>query len=465
MKLTVEQRIRSGYIAAFILLLLAFVLAFITEKKMVLQSNALNHTNTAINSLEFLVSATKDAETGVRGFLLVDDTVFLEPYKNASSTIDSLHKVLTDLIGNNPVQKKNLQEVTVMITEELNLLEQLIRHNTVNPNSFIEGDKAAAYRDKILMEDIRGRIRVMQSIEQDIFKVREKDFDRTSKTIKIINYISIVLAIVLAAYSIITFTKENNAKKKANADALRYRAELEKRVEELKRANEELVNLKSIEKFAATGRIARTIAHEVRNPLTNIGLAAEQLKDEVADNEDCVMLIDMINRNATRINQLITDLLNSTKFAQLDFKKVSINLLLDETLEFAKDRLDLNGIKIEKEYADNICDVSVDDQKMKIAFLNIIVNAIEAMEPNTGRLKIKTEMNQNKCVVTVKDNGKGINEEEMARMFDPYYSSKSKGTGLGLTNTQNIILNHKGSIQVESQVGAGTSFVISFDPA
>jgi signal transduction histidine kinase len=432
---------------------------------MVLHSNALNHTNTAINSLEFLVSATKDAETGVRGFLLVDDTVFLEPYKNASATIDSLHKTLTDLISNNPVQKKNLEEVMVMIDEELNLLQQLIEHNTIHPNSFIEGDKAAAYRDKVLMEDIRSKIRVMQGIEQDIFKVRKEELERTSNAIEIINYISILLAVILGAYSIITFNKENIAKKKANADASRYRSELEKRVEELKHANEELVNLKSIEKFAATGRIARTIAHEVRNPLTNIGLAAEQLKDDLAGNEDCVMLIDMINRNSTRINQLITDLLNSTKFAQLDFKNVSINTLLDETIEFAKDRLNLNGIKIEKDYADNMRDVLVDNKKLKIAFLNIIVNAIEAMEPGKGLLKIKTEMNKNKCVVTIKDNGKGINEEEMARMFEPYYSSKSKGTGLGLTNTQNIILNHKGSMKVESEVGIGTSFIISFDPA
>ncbi|GAC1427726.1 MAG: hypothetical protein NVSMB7_04630 [Chitinophagaceae bacterium] len=232
---------------------------------------------------------------------------------------------------------------------------------------------------------------------------------------------------------------------------------------ELRNVNKELLQMRSIEKFASTGRIARTIAHEVRNPLTNINLAMEQLKSEIGSTEDSVILFEMIQRNSNRINQLITDLLNSTKFAELSYGKTSINILLDESLELAKDRIALYNISVRKQYSTDICDVAVDKDKLKIAFLNIIVNAIEAMEPGKGILTITTRGEHNKCVIEIADNGSGMDKESLSRLFEPYFTSKPKGNGLGLTNTQNIILNHKGTIQGESEKGKGTTFIITLD--
>jgi signal transduction histidine kinase len=223
--------------------------------------------------------------------------------------------------------------------------------------------------------------------------------------------------------------------------------------------------MRSIEKFAATGRIARTIAHEVRNPLTNINLAVEQLQFELNGQapESAELMLEMIGRNSARINLLITDLLNSTKFTDLVYKKISINQLLDETLELAADRIQLNAITVVKTYSDDICDIAVDTERIKIAFLNIIVNAIEAMEPGKGILQLKTLSKEDKCVAVFKDNGPGIDEESLSRVFEPYFTSKPKGTGLGLTNTQNIILNHNGHIAFDSKKGMGTTFTIQLD--
>jgi signal transduction histidine kinase len=103
----------------------------------------------------------------------------------------------------------------------------------------------------------------------------------------------------------------------------------------------------------------------------------------------------------------------------------------------------------------------VDAEKMKLAFLNIIVNAIEAMEPGTGVLEIKTEYRENQCLITIKDNGIGMDEESASKIFEPYYTTKESGNGLGLTNTQNIILNHNGHITLESAPGKGTTFFIT----
>lgn len=223
--------------------------------------------------------------------------------------------------------------------------------------------------------------------------------------------------------------------------------------------------MRSIEKFASTGRIARTIAHEVRNPLTNINLAVDQLKSEFNGDlpESHNVMLEMISRNSVRINQLITDLLNSTKFTELVYKRISINQLLDETLELARDRILLNNISVVKHYSNDMCDVAVDVERLKIAFLNIIVNAVEAMEPGTGILQLRTASKDGKCLVIIMDNGHGIDLESQSKLFEPYYTTKSKGTGLGLTNTQNIILNHNGHIQLESEKGKGATFTITLD--
>jgi signal transduction histidine kinase len=260
--------------------------------------------------------------------------------------------------------------------------------------------------------------------------------------------------------------RENKARGKAVQRIKDYQSELNNRIVELARANTELLQMRRLEKFVATGRIARTIAHEVRNPLTNINLAADQLKTEWTNgNGEANMLFEMIGRNSNRINQLISDLLNSTKFSELNYVKHSINTILDETLELAKDRISLDNIQIVKKYSKDICDVTIDKERIKIAFLNIIVNAIEAMKDKDGQgvLTIKTKAEKGKCKVIISDNGPGMDEDTMAKLFEPYFTTKVKGNGLGLANTQNIILNHKGDINVLSSRGRGSMFTIILD--
>ena len=111
--------------------------------------------------------------------------------------------------------------------------------------------------------------------------------------------------------------------------------------------------------------------------------------------------------------------------------------------------------------SDNICEIMLDKDKIRLAFLNIIVNAIEAMEKDSGVLKITTSKQGNKCLVEFNDNGTGMDEETLQKLFEPYFTKKIKGNGLGLTNTQNIILNHKGNINVRSGLGHGSSFIVT----
>lgn len=280
-------------------------------------------------------------------------------------------------------------------------------------------------------------------------------------------FLSIGMAVLMAIFAYLTYSRENKGRRVADRRAAEYQHELQERIEDLAKANKALVQMRSTEKFAATGRIARTIAHEVRNPLTNINLAVEQLETEVDGHvsKSSELLLGMIHRNSDRINLLITDLLNSTKFADLRYQQIPLSELLDETLELAKDRIQLNNITVIRTYDTNDCTVSVDVKRMKIALLNIIVNALEAMEPGKGILQIKTMSVNHKCVVVIKDNGRGIDEDALSKVFEPYFSSKPAGTGLGLTSTQNIILNHNGSITLDSARGMGAAFTIQLEAA
>ena len=124
------------------------------------------------------------------------------------------------------------------------------------------------------------------------------------------------------------------------------------------------------------------------------------------------------------------------------------------------DRLDLAQVKVKKNYAADICNVAVDEEKIKVAFLNIIVNAIEAMEKNKGVLSLRTKKAGDSCVIEIEDNGSGMDEDTLQKLFEPYFTSKPKGNGLGLTNCQNIIISHRGKISVTSIIAKGTIFTV-----
>src|SRR5665647_134301 len=157
---------------------------------------------------------------------------------------------------------------------------------------FTDSVKNISYSGKKIMDNILQEVLAMQSYQQAMIYQKDPDPDRSSDAIKVINFTSMIIAIVIAIYYLITYTQENKARRKADEQALLYSKQLEQRIEELNTANTELSELKSIEKFAATGRMARMIAHEVRNPLTNIGLANDQLKDAVESNEENSMLLN-----------------------------------------------------------------------------------------------------------------------------------------------------------------------------
>jgi two-component system, sporulation sensor kinase C len=214
------------------------------------------------------------------------------------------------------------------------------------------------------------------------------------------------------------------------------------------------------EKSASTARLARALAHEVRNPLTNIHLALDQLQPELLD-DDHKLFADIIRRNGQRINTLITELLNSFRQQETTLQAISTHELLEEILIDATDRMNLKKISLVKDYSNEVM-LKLDVPKIKIALLNLIMNSIEAMQENVGELKISTYQINNCLYIKIKDNGVGISEENINRLFEPYFTSKPNGMGLGLTATLSILQLHRATVEVESEVGKGSIFTVAF---
>jgi len=464
-KFASDLHIRVGYGTAFFLLLLSYVLTLYANSELLKQARLVDSSNKIILQVEGLISSLKDAETGMRGYLLMKDASFLQPYEQSKQTADSIFQALKSETFTDPDQQDALNTLGGLINKKYQLMDSSIENYRRHHFEMTDRIEMKSYFDKEIMDRIRSTVKHIYLTEQSRLKERSEEMASRYYALNTIIIASLALAILMAIYGFLTYSRENKARREADERVFEYQEQLKQRISELDKANKELIQMRSIEKFASTGRIARTIAHEVRNPLTNINLAVDQLKIDLNGNleENPGVMLEMISRNSLRINQLITDLLNSTKFTELVYKRVSVNQLLDETLELAKDRIQLNNITVTKNYSGEICDVAVDVERMQIAFLNLIVNAIEAMEPGKGILQLKTLSKEHKCVVIITDNGPGIDTESQSKLFEAYFTTKPKGTGLGLTNTQNIILNHNGHIHMESERGKGTSFTITLD--
>jgi len=219
------------------------------------------------------------------------------------------------------------------------------------------------------------------------------------------------------------------------------------------------------EKLGAANRLVRALAHEVRNPLNNINLSVEQLAQENLA-ETGTIYMDIISRNSKRINDLITELLLSSSLPPENVReKRALQNILDESISTIIDRITLKKVNWKVIYPNEPAYIMADPMKLQIAFTNIIINAIEAMNESKGELDISVTSHNGHHLVSIKDNGTGISKETLPHLFEPYFTFKRNGLGLGLATTLNIIQSHKASIDVQTGINQGSNFILKFERA
>ncbi|AEF93446.1 integral membrane sensor signal transduction histidine kinase [Desulfotomaculum nigrificans CO-1-SRB] len=217
--------------------------------------------------------------------------------------------------------------------------------------------------------------------------------------------------------------------------------------------------LRRSEHLIALGRLATGVAHELRNPIGIIKTLVEIMKEEYSQLSGIDEFTRAVEEQVDRQNMVIQELLDFGRPTKVASKECSVNDLLNGVLSFSAAVLRKQKIKVRLNLQPDLPSIFADVDKLKQVFVNLIINASEAM-PNGGILEIKSYNVDNQLVVQFVDTGEGIPPEEQSRIFDPFYTTKPTGTGLGLSISYQNIKLHNGTIEVDSSPGQGTTFTI-----
>ncbi|MDO8426741.1 MAG: ATP-binding protein [Deltaproteobacteria bacterium] len=233
--------------------------------------------------------------------------------------------------------------------------------------------------------------------------------------------------------------------------------ELEAAKEELKEARSAL---KDSEKLITLGDMAAALAHEIRNPLLSIGGFTARLKKHLGAEAPVGQYLERISLEVARLEKIMDGAFRFFKESSLELKPDDMNEIAGSALSPFEDELGVRGIELKKEFYGRRLPVLADREQIKIAFDNLIANAIQSMEKG-GVLTMATALSGNSVLAKVADTGGGIDAKIMDKIFKPFFTTKGNGTGLGLTIAKTIVARHRGSVQVENRAGAGAVFTIS----
>jgi signal transduction histidine kinase len=223
------------------------------------------------------------------------------------------------------------------------------------------------------------------------------------------------------------------------------------------------------DKMTSLGKLSASVVHEINNPLTgilNFTKLMQRMLGMGAPGEDELgqmhKYLDIIYNETFRVSKTVSNLLAFSRKGKPEFKPLDLNALLGQTLSLTEYQMRLQGVKVERQLAPDLAPVMADQGWMKQAFLNLVLNALDAM-PQGGTLTLTTKNSRRReVVVQVADTGVGIPKESFSQIFEPFYTTKKAGSGvgLGLSVVYGIVRDHHGVIKVDSVVGQGTTFTI-----
>ena len=227
----------------------------------------------------------------------------------------------------------------------------------------------------------------------------------------------------------------------------------------LERQRQELLRA---ERLAAVGRISAHITHEIRNPLNSLGLNVELLAEELGPgaSAEARSLVGAVTREVDRLNAVAEEYLRFARLPRPVMAREDLGDILGGLLDFVTPEMQAAGVELRRELATDLPPIWGDEGQLRAAFLNLLRNSREATSAG-GTVTVRTARAADGAVeVEVRDTGSGIPAEQLGRIFDPFFSTKSGGTGLGLAFTLQVIQEHGGTIRCDSEVGHGTSFVV-----
>lgn len=287
----------------------------------------------------------------------------------------------------------------------------------------------------------------------------------------------LISAVALAVFAFTTFRNWQNGMNKIETGLREISIDLQNRIESpkiselaqisreinrlaekletnLAKRNELEKDLAQSEKLAALGRVASGVAHEIRNPLAAMKLKIQMAARNGFDQSKLEKTFAVLNEEISRLDNLISKMLDAGKRQKLNLTFVSPTVILRERLEFFREKAETQNVKIETDFAGAKEKISADEEKIKQVFDNLLLNALEAM-PGGGVLRVNSFAGSNKIICEFADSGAGVSSAEKEKIFEPFFTTKDNGTGLGLAISREIIEAHDGKLFLaESEKGA-----------
>ena len=220
-------------------------------------------------------------------------------------------------------------------------------------------------------------------------------------------------------------------------------------------------NLRRLDRLASLGLVAASAAHEIKNGLVAINTFTQVLLEKSEDRE----LAEVVQRELKRIDSLVTQMLRYASPKPARVAPVQVHQLLDYSLRLLENQMTVRSIALKRDYRAHPGTVRGDEAQLQQVFMNLMLNAVEAIDGH-GELTVRTEIavensGARKICVHIHDTGAGISAENLPRVFEPFFTTKKNGTGLGLAICQRVAQEHQGFIEVQSEPGRGSTFIVS----
>ncbi len=267
-------------------------------------------------------------------------------------------------------------------------------------------------------------------------------------------YVEIVMFFVVGTLSGVLADQEKRQRKKLQETAeqlSRVYRELQDSFEQLRRAD----------RLSSLGQLSAGLAHEIRNPLGAIRGAVEILQKENLSSEARKEFSAIVLRETRRLNDLVQHILDFARPRKPELKQVAIGEVMDSVLPLIKDRANQGNVRILAELAPTLAEAELDPGMMQQVLLNLLVNAVEAM-PQGGEIRVRAFGHSDGLGLEVVDEGCGVDETELEKIFDPFYTTKENGTGLGLSIAHQLVEQQGGHLSASKNRGRGMTFSISF---
>lgn len=232
--------------------------------------------------------------------------------------------------------------------------------------------------------------------------------------------------------------------------------QVDRKTKELLESQERLVHS---ERFAAVGEAAAYVSHEIKNPLMVIGGLAHQVERRVADDPSCQEKLRIIQREVKRLESFLGELRDFLRPVPPNKQETDLNQVIQEVLTMMAEATQEKGVNLVERLEGRLPQIAADPNQLKQVLLNLLKNALEASEKN-GRIILATGVRDGQVWFSVQDTGKGMTTEVLEKIFHPFFTTKDKGTGLGLAVIHKIITDHHGTITVDSTSGGGSTFTI-----